>query len=120
MSDAYQGASWHFGDKTIKPLLGLFVESRRRLIEEQPLRPDEKRASKGQTLLLARRELHRPVLGLVKTPAKLFEAAQAERVADIRVAMTRRRFPDIAPLAAKRRAADKVFEGRTGASGPQA
>src|SRR5271157_2157799 len=85
MGDAYQGAVRYIGNEAVQPLLRLFIERGCCLVEKQPLRLHEKRASKGETLLLARGELHGPVFALIEPPAKLFEAAQGKRMPHVRV-----------------------------------
>src|SRR5579859_548706 len=83
VSDAYEcRARKLVFEHCIKKLLGLFVERRGRLVEEQPRRFLQKRSSECQSLLLARRELHCPVLLFVETLGQLGQTNGGERVLD--------------------------------------
>src|SRR5258705_49552 len=56
-----------FAYQSIKPCFGGLVNRRGRLVEKEPIGFLDQRSSEGDALLLARRELKRPMANLVKS-----------------------------------------------------
>src|SRR5262249_34026078 len=67
--------------QSIETRFGRLVERRGRLVEKEPLGLLDQGAREGNTLLLARGELKRPVRALVQASAELAEADHLERLA---------------------------------------
>jgi hypothetical protein len=67
--------------------LGLLVERRGRLVEEQPFRPGEQRAGEREALLLAAGEALLPVVALVEPRGESGQLRRFQRGADVGVGM---------------------------------
>src|SRR5215831_7101751 len=63
-----------FLDQGVEALLRVFIHGGGRLVEEEPVWLLDQRAGESNPLLLARRELHRPVLALVEAGDELGQA----------------------------------------------
>ncbi len=70
-------------EQLVEARLGLLVETRRGLVEEDPIGLDQERARQRQALLLAARKELLPVLGLIESILERAQVDQSQHLANL-------------------------------------